>query len=927
MRRVNDLKHPISLVLGTLLFVVIAGLGVLSFQRQVALFQQIGFTAEPVLGTWQVRETNRATGLKTGDEILLVGGVQASSLNHLESLLRAKPSTEILLKRGAEVLPIAYQLPPLEIRWTYLLLAAIGLLYLIIGLYTAFKDRQGATTIFLFWCLSIAALFLLSPVTPTRDALDRGIYIGDQVARTMLPALTLHLFLVFPTALLRASWLRLAIPFVYLPSLFLAAFHLDQMLFGGRLLFGAADEAMFLQADHLEMMLIIGGHLLAAASLVVRLGRGAAWWEQKRQTQSILFGLLAGYIPFLVLHHLPSALGWQWPEWTTLFGVGALVFVPLAFAYAILKYKLWDMEIILRDSISYSLTALIGLFGFSLINQLIQQQLSDDQQWMRNLLAFGTGLTIASVMIPARHTIADQLERWQYRGTLGSRQALREMGQELLLERDLDKLCHALTTGLAGGLRIQKANLYLNQRAAMVPVRLGDGLPPALGELALGEAFWDRDVEGLSGVHLPGAAPNAGQQLFAAGYRYALPLTVRGQRIGVALLGYKEGERPLNSEDLSLARNLLNQAALAIENAQLVEEIRHQLQEVSALEDHNRGIIESSPAGIAVLDASGRITSANHAFAAITGVERPDLTGQLVEELIPIRPLPEPGSGLLDVSFCQLDGTERYLQVSRAVYEGKNDSELSVLVVQDTTEKTALELALKEKEQLASLGMLAAGVAHEVNTPITGISSYAQFLLADTAEDDPNHAVLKKIERQTFRASQIVRNLLEFARHRRQEFGPVSLNAVLEECAQFLIEPASEGQVTFAGLPLDDLPRVEGSETELHQVFTNLMVNAIDAMAKNTGGGCLSFASEVDEQRVRIHVSDTGPGIPPERLQRIFQPFFSSKLDKGGTGLGLALTYNIVRRHGGEIWAANHEDGPGCTFTVTLRRHLPAETR
>ena len=111
---------------------------------------------------------------------------------------------------------------------------------------------------------------------------------------------------------------------------------------------------------------------------------------------------------------------------------------------------------------------------------------------------------------------------------------------------------------------------------------------------------------------------------------------------------------------------------------------------------------------------------------------------------------------------------------------------------------------------------------------------------------------------------------------------------------------------------------VLGNEGELHQVFTNLVVNAIDAM--ENGGGRLTLTAENGDDTVRAWVSDTGPGIPAERMERIFQPFFSSKLTQGGSGLGLAITSNIVRRHGGEVSVENHEDGRGCTFIVELPR-------
>ena len=153
---------------------------------------------------------------------------------------------------------------------------------------------------------------------------------------------------------------------------------------------------------------------------------------------------------------------------------------------------------------------------------------------------------------------------------------------------------------------------------------------------------------------------------------------------------------------------------MAIENAQLLEEVHRKLVEVTQLEARNQGILESSPAGIAVLDGQNQVVSANHAFAAIAGLPRPEVTGRPMADLVPVTPLPDPDEGLMEVSYCRADGKECYLQLSLAHYEqaGRRD-DLRVLIIQDTSERMAMELELQEKERMAALGMLAAGVAQQ----------------------------------------------------------------------------------------------------------------------------------------------------------------------------------------------------------------------
>jgi hypothetical protein len=231
-----------------------------------------------------------------------------------------------------------------------------------------------------------------------------------------------------------------------------------------------------------------------------------------------------------------------------------------------------------------------------------------------------------------------------------------------------------------------------------------------------------------------------------------------------------------------------------------------------------------------------------------------------------------------------------------------------------------MEQALQEKDRLAALGMLAAGVAHEVNTPITGISSYAQMLLAETAESDPHYAILKKVERQTFRAARIVNNLLEFAKDRQNERKPVALAPLITESLDLLGDRLGKRRIELDWqAPSPDAPPIVvlGCDGELQQVLTNLLVNALQAMSEK--GGRLTVLLTADPATVRLSVEDSGPGIPPERLGKVFEPFYSTKHASGGTGLGLAISHDIVRRHGGSLAVAS-EPGTGARFTIELPR-------
>jgi hypothetical protein len=217
--------------------------------------------------------------------------------------------------------------------------------------------------------------------------------------------------------------------------------------------------------------------------------------------------------------------------------------------------------------------------------------------------------------------------------------------------------------------------------------------------------------------------------------------------------------------------------------------------------------------------------------------------------------------------------------------------------------------------------MLAAGVAHEVNTPITGISSYAQMLLDETPAEDPRRELLEKVEKQSFRAARIVNNLLDFARKPSGERAPVSLAPLLNECLVLLKERLHSKNARLEWTQPSEDVRVQGNVGELQQVFTNLVVNGIDALEHQ---GVLRVHLEADDRWVWASIEDNGPGIAVDEMEKIFQPFYSTKLSTGGTGLGLSISYNIVRRHGGEIRVVSHR-GEGSRFIVELPRLQPDE--
>ena len=234
----------------------------------------------------------------------------------------------------------------------------------------------------------------------------------------------------------------------------------------------------------------------------------------------------------------------------------------------------------------------------------------------------------------------------------------------------------------------------------------------------------------------------------------------------------------------------------------------------------------------------------------------------------------------------------------------------------DITERMELEAQLSQADKLSSIGLLAAGVAHEVNTPLAVISSYTQMLAKQLQSDPQKASLLEKITKQTFRASEIVNNLLNFSRTTGTEFAEISLNKVIADTLALLEHQFKVAHVQVQSDLLATLPGIQGNAGRLQQVFLNLFLNAKDAM---TGGGVLNVAT-MNGDSVSVRVTDTGSGIAQEHIQRIYDPFFTTKTapaegQNRGTGLGLSVSYGIIQEHAGNI-RVESRPGEGTTFTL-----------
>ncbi|MFZ3201537.1 MAG: ATP-binding protein, partial [Candidatus Acidiferrales bacterium] len=335
----------------------------------------------------------------------------------------------------------------------------------------------------------------------------------------------------------------------------------------------------------------------------------------------------------------------------------------------------------------------------------------------------------------------------------------------------------------------------------------------------------------------------------------------------------------------------------------------------------SENIVESLHIGVATVDLEGRVESWNPQIEDLLEIPRSSALGRKLGEVLPedldaevaARAESEHVSGIYKFHLRTHSGRHLVVNASMAPLLGKDGARLGRLILlDDITQRVRMEEQMLQNEKLTSLGLLAAGVAHEVNTPLAVISNYIQMLAKQIPADDPRQKTIERIVKQTFRASEIVNHLLNFSRTGAASPAELDLNSVLEETLALIQHPFRTARVTVVRNYGEKLPYVLGSSTRLQQVFLNLFMNARDAMP---AGGMLEVRTAARNGSVEVEVTDTGIGIPPEHLNRIFDPFFTTKASSKGTGLGLSVSYGIIKEHAGKVDVRSTQ-GKGTSFRL-----------
>lgn len=817
------------------------------------------------------------------------------------------------------------KLPPEPQRlWRDVYLALIGLVYLIVGLYVLIRPRHVTHTVhFYLICLSAFVVYFYS-ATRELNRLDWVVVFADNIALILLAPLFLHFCAVFPQKrkiIERRPWVA---ALIYAPAVVMLILEIGLPSFLHPSVTAALKwrRALDVSAIYIQFPLcFLGGGLMLVYTFL-----RAQTPMLKQQMKWVVWGL-ASIIPFSAFLVYSYFVKTTPPPIIEALATGPLILIPLSFGYSIVRYRLMDVDVIVRRGFVHLTTTAVTAGVYMIVLITVSHYVS--QPWVtQTMIVVGT-LLIAMLFAPLKNYVQVRIDRLFYGERYSARVGVTEFARMLSTMTALEPLLKKVSQRLRAMLLVDRLAIFVRDETSPSGYRVAhvEGMPeplhpsPAFAEFIRVQGDGHQIISLDEGERPPAFAFGLG------GLRYFVPCVVRDHTIAVIGLGRAEGGELLSSEDIELLRAIAPYIAIAVENSMLYRDQAARAEELAHLKEFNESIIESINVGILAVDPRGIITTWNSAIEELLEINRAEAIGKPIDQVLEqqlvkaLRTVTgESGWAVPDprnlYKFRSTSGDQEIiLNVTVTPFETKEGQSVgSLIVLEDTTQRHQLEQQLQQSEKLSSIGLLAAGVAHEVNTPLTGISSYAQMLLKQLPSTDPRVKVLQKIQEQAGRASTIVSNLLNFSRTDATEFVEVDVHRIVDDTLD-LVEPQLRGmRLNIVKQYGEDLPRIVGNPTKLQQVFMNLILNARDAMPK---GGTLTIETYQSDSMVGIDIVDTGAGIPPEHIRRIYDPFFTTKQIGRGTGLGLAISYGIIREHAGDI-SVESQVGQGTRFSIYL---------
>ena len=840
-------------------------------------------------------------------------------------------------------------------RWTasIVFLSLVGAVWLAVGLFVLFKQGSRSPFVLHFAtiCLTAFVFHVYHPLRLEQD-FDLAVSLIDDLAFAFFVPLFLHFCLRYPVKSAvfdEKPWRTLIL---YVPAALISAagffFTLAPLLIpeaaGTSLVYFSAANKVF---PFINQSLLI--HFVAGVSI----GSSVLLWRFLTNRQPLvrqrlkwaMWGTIVSIVPILLFQVAKRFVYLPEDTLTVALTTLPLALIPLSFGHSVVRYRLMDVDVVVRRALVYAVTTvaiamMIGAVALGLVFLAVGSNLSTTEITLRALIAVIAMAAIVLLSEPLKNFLQERANRFFYGERYDLRQGLLDFGRTLSATTPLEPLTSALTERLVQVLDVEKAAIFIEDKSSPSRYRIAKSVGlseeyhiPVDFKQMIRQKSAEKGIVRADEIELQDAdlaeSNGNGKMPVRQELHYFVPCVVRSKMVAVIGLGRASDGSLLSSEDLEILKTVSGYIGVAIENSRLYQEQQQQTEELALLKEFNESIVESINVGLLAVDEEGRITRCNSTFEEMMALSRDELVGNLVEDIFD-ESFALNLANILGKSRWHLTeirnayklhaydalGRSMILNVAVAPLRSvSNEQTGAIIVLENVSSRVKLEESLQQSEKLSSIGLLAAGVAHEVNTPLTGVSSYTQMLLGMIPETDPKHALLMKMQRQTDRATNIVGNLLNFSRTGNAiEWVEIDVNKLLDDTLQLLEPQLRKSNVRIVKEYSADNPAVLGNGGKLQQVFTNLLLNARDAMF---GGGSITLITARNGNEVSVEVADTGEGIPQENLNKIFDPFFTTKGVGNGTGLGLAVTYGIVQEHAGTIQAIS-DGNSGATFCLTF---------